>query len=128
MESRHFKHLVNIVSHNSTTTLLKLLSRLTQLCLCLIVIVTVHVTVCIRDPSGNTGPLSVDRYEEAVRALKERDAQLEARRRTHRERLQTAEKNSARLQGEVQALAAQLRGVQEELQESTQRREDTIQR
>ncbi|XP_056285356.1 coiled-coil domain-containing protein 57 isoform X2 [Pseudoliparis swirei] len=70
----------------------------------------------------------IKKYEEAVRALKERDAQLEARRRTHRERLQTAEKNSARLQGEVQALAAQLRGVQEELQESTQRREDTIQR
>ncbi|XP_034414191.1 coiled-coil domain-containing protein 57 isoform X2 [Cyclopterus lumpus] len=70
----------------------------------------------------------IKKYEKAVRALKERDAQLEARRRTRIERLQTAEKNSARLQGEVEVLAAQLRSAQKEQQEAMQRRDETIQR
>ncbi|XP_075948860.1 coiled-coil domain-containing protein 57 [Anarhichas minor] len=70
----------------------------------------------------------IKKSEEAVQALKECGAQLEAQRQAHTERLQKAEEHIVKLQAEVEVLAAQLRCRQKEQQEAMQQKDETIQR
>ncbi|KAM6899166.1 coiled-coil domain-containing protein 57 [Lycodopsis pacificus] len=70
----------------------------------------------------------IKKSEEAVQALKECGAQLEAQCQAHTERLQKAEEHIVKLQGEVEVLAAQLRCRQKEQQEAMQQKDETIQR
>ncbi|XP_068439100.1 coiled-coil domain-containing protein 57 isoform X2 [Clinocottus analis] len=70
----------------------------------------------------------IKKYEEAVRALKERDTQLEARSRAHAQRLESAEKHSVKMQEEAEVLAAQLHATLREQQDTMTQRDETIQR
>lgn len=68
------------------------------------------------------------RYEDVVRALKKRDAQLEAERQGHTEQLQKADKHIVKLQEKMEALTAQAHCTQEAQQEALKQKDESIQR
>ncbi|XP_039990755.1 coiled-coil domain-containing protein 57 isoform X3 [Xiphias gladius] len=67
------------------------------------------------------------RYENAVQALRECDAQLEAQRQAHTEQLQKAEKHIVELQENMEVLAAQVHCIQRDHQEAMEQKDETIQ-
>ncbi|XP_071318725.1 coiled-coil domain-containing protein 57 isoform X2 [Trachinotus anak] len=71
---------------------------------------------------------SIKRHEHAVQALKVCDAQLEAQRQAHTVQLQKAERHIAKLQENTEALAAQIRRIQEDQQQAVEQKDETIQR
>ncbi|XP_022621733.1 coiled-coil domain-containing protein 57-like [Seriola dumerili] len=71
---------------------------------------------------------SINKYKNAVQALKECDTQQEAQRQAHTEQLQKAEKHIVKLQENVEALTAQIRRIQDDQQEAVEQKDETIQR
>ncbi|XP_023274753.1 coiled-coil domain-containing protein 57 isoform X1 [Seriola lalandi dorsalis] len=71
---------------------------------------------------------SINKYKNAVQALKECDTHREAQRQAHTEQLQKAEKHIVELQENVEALTAQIRRIQDDQQEAVEQKDETIQR
>ncbi|XP_028263771.1 coiled-coil domain-containing protein 57 [Parambassis ranga] len=68
------------------------------------------------------------KYEDVVRTLKKRDAQLQAQRQAHTEQLQKADKHIVKLQEKMEAVTAQARCTQEAQQEALKQKDESIQR
>ncbi|XP_071391732.1 coiled-coil domain-containing protein 57 [Centroberyx affinis] len=70
----------------------------------------------------------IKKHEDLDRALRERDARLEAQRRAHTQQLQQAEKHMAKLQEEREVAAARARRAQRDQREALEQRDETVQR
>lgn len=70
----------------------------------------------------------VSRHGYLDRAMRERDAQLEAQRQAHTEQLQRSEEQMVKLQEDSEVMAAQARRAQKDHEEALEQRDDTIHR
>ncbi|XP_029934517.1 coiled-coil domain-containing protein 57 isoform X2 [Myripristis murdjan] len=70
----------------------------------------------------------IKKHEYLDRAMRERDAQLEAQRQAHTEQLQRSEEQMVKLQEDSEVMAAQARRAQKDHEEALEQRDDTIHR
>uniref|UniRef100_UPI003AAEFF66 coiled-coil domain-containing protein 57 n=1 Tax=Centroberyx gerrardi TaxID=166262 RepID=UPI003AAEFF66 len=70
----------------------------------------------------------IKKHEDLDRALRERDARLEAQRQAHTQQLQKAEKHMVKLQEDMEVMAAQARRAQKDQREAVEQRDKTVQR